>query len=189
MSICIDFHIGIEIFDKKSRNSILGSPVITSIFSCCMYKIADEIVLLSLKQASALVNKSMDPLLWRNPCWQPHVFPVQFITRISLFCRKLFYAIRPNLLNYNLLRHDTVNDHLPRNDKNLHYELELMRLPKILQLTIGSAISAWNIPISRCSIDFSWTMPSCYRSWEFRQRLFIPLKLSPRQWEIIFRLT
>ena len=35
----------------------------TSIFSCCMYKIADEIVLLSLKQASALVNKSMDPLL------------------------------------------------------------------------------------------------------------------------------
>ena len=112
--------------------------------------------------------------------------------------KKPFRIILINLVLITVLtnrRHDTVNDHLPRNDKNLHYELELIRLPKILQLMaaqpdiVGSAVSAWNIPISRCSIDFSWTMPSCYRSWEFRQRLFIPQKLSPRQWEIIFRLS
>ena len=49
---------------------------------------------------------------------------------------------------YNLIRHDTVNDHLPRNDKNFYYELELILLPKILQLMasqpecVGSAVSA-----------------------------------------------
>ena len=170
MSICTDFHIGLEIFDKKSRNSILGSPVITSIFSCCMYKIADEIVLLSLKQASVLVNKSMDPLLWRNPCWQPHVFPVQFITRISLFCRKLFYAIiyyvttQLTIISQEMIRICIMNWNWCDYQKSFNWWQ--------LNLTIGSAISAWNIPISRCSIDFSWK-----------------LKLSPRQWEIIFRLT
>jgi hypothetical protein len=74
-----------------------------------------------------------------------------FFTRISLFCRKLFYAII-----YYVTTLLTIIS--PRNDKNLHYELELIRLPKILQLmaaqpdSVGSAVSAWNITISRCSM-------------------------------------